>query len=157
MLEDFHYNNRTFITKDIISCDSGIYKRTKGYINPIDHNYLDNIQGYIMMLTNDPNFLKHLEDYLPTGCTTGTICLCGCDLCSELFTVCHLPSKTYFGVGSTCIRKFMGKRCTSILEKINNKDLCNNCNECLFFKKTKFFERNAFKNEPGFCHNCWIK
>lgn len=155
MRGQFQYNN-TIINPEIISFTDGCYFRDEGKDHTdMNYNYLDNILGYTFLLTDDYNFMKHTEDYILRHFTEGSICLCGCDKCNNLFIVEHLPTSTKFAVGSSCISKYYGKKMKGDLKKNVSNELCLECGEPLYFKTSEYSKKNAYRNQPGFCETCW--
>lgn len=66
------------------------------------------------------NIYKFPELYMPSRAAitarehttytsiTGTVCICGCSLCKNLYIMCHIESGKEFAVGSSCIKKAKG-------------------------------------------------
>ena len=143
---------------------NGKYYRRVIYVNTHSCNYvyIDNLIGYVYLLTNDKYFLDNLEDYdivykdidmKFSSFDDNLYCLCGCDKCESLYIVKHVPSKICFGVGSSCIKKFFGERIISLMNKYKHNELCTKCMAPLFFKKTKYFNKNA-KSKYAICNKC---
>ena len=153
MNTDIEYKGKYYNIRQLYFND-GCYKRIVGE-SGYEHIYIDDLTAYINLLTNDNNFLQHINDYLVYNKTFGHICICGCDKCGGLFCINHLPTNISFTVGSSCVRKFLGKRNISILKKIEDNKICIQCNSPLYFKKTKYFEKNAIILNCGHCIECW--
>jgi hypothetical protein len=159
------YKKREYFISDLVSY-SNHFRRLKGrdidstYTFLDSENYLDELIGYIKLLTNDEYFLKHTTDYSLLGEYDGTICICGCDKCHSLFIVRHIPSSIGFAVGSECIKKFFPEQ-KSKLRKIKNKEICIQCNEPLYYGNYKGHTKNAEKDKNGnnkhlgHCITCW--
>lgn len=156
MRDIFLYNN-TIIDPSIIGNNGNYYFRIVGCDLSKDpnYNYIENILGYVCLLTDDSNFMKNLANYDLQYKSSGNICLCGCDKCDSLFIVKHLPSSVQFAVGSTCIHKFFSKEMESKMKKHLSDELCLDCHLPLYFKTSKYNKRNAFRNQSGYCDKCW--
>ena len=75
----------------------------------------------------------------------GCICICGCNKCHSLFNVLHTPTNVGFSVGSTCIKKFFPDLYSKV-KKIQNKEICIQCNEALYYGNYKGHTKNAEKD-----------
>ena len=62
------------------------------------------------------------------------VCICSCNKCEKLHIVRHIPTDICFGVGSTCIKRFMPELYGEF-SKTKNGDICINCNITLWYKK----------------------
>ena len=117
--------------------------------------YLDDLMGFVYLLTNDNNFFKHLDYYTLLRKEDGKICICGCDKCNDLYVICHNPTNICFGVGSSCIDRFFPQKMKSYKKKLMTDDICHICKVGLYLKTSKYYDKNTDKNKLGFCYKCW--
>jgi hypothetical protein len=159
------YKDKAYYLSDLDYYD-GFYKRKIGReinstFNFLDEEkYIDEIIGYIKLLTNDSYFLKNTNDFNLIKEERGIICMCGCNKCSSLFIIEHIPSSVRFGVGSQCIKKFFPDK-KSQLNKIKKDEICLECKAPLYYGNYSGHKKNAEKDKNGnnkflgHCINCW--
>ena len=102
MNNHIQYKNKDYFLEDLY-LDENIYRRKigKDHQDPGYDNF-DELIAYVKLLTDDKYFLKNINEYkLIDQKPLWNRCICGCDNCSSLFIVHHIPSNIFFAVGSS--------------------------------------------------------
>ena len=152
-----NYKKKDYYLDELYLCHN-FYRRLVGRDDSLES--YDDLIGYVKLLTNDEYFLKHKTNYYLKDENDGCICICGCNKCHSLFNVLHTPTNVGFSVGSTCIKKFFPDLYSKV-KKIQNKEICIQCNEALYYGNYKGHTKNAEKDKNGnnkhlgHCISCW--
>ena len=109
---------------------------------------------YKRQLENSRNF-EILKPFSNSGDipTYHLNCLCGESTCKTLFQTLHIPSKTYFGIGSVCLYRFNEDNSKEIYD-MTKRNKCIDCDCSLVLKSSSNFKKNTNKYLNGRCEYC---
>ena len=147
MSVDDEYINDEYIDNTIIKIND---------VHVRDNN-LDEISNKIGLLRYSIKYLTGYDMSSPELTFTGQImnystCICSCVKCRNIFIIeCNNGIK--IGVGSSCIKKFNNQKLNSDVYYSLKANKCDECNQTLVFKETKYRTVNCSRND-SVCFDC---